>query len=130
MAKNVKSNVTAAQVIESLENFSMEDLVAIQDNVASVIENVREAAKADLQKQIAELAAKQGFEISDVFSAAGRRKIVPKRTFIHPDDASKTWSGLGAKPRWFTELQAAGRQAIVKENKPVGDVQVETEQAA
>ena len=85
-------------------------------------EQVREAEKAGVVARMKEAIAYYGITAADLGLDAAKRKA---RTSVakakdsktqralgrikYQDDAGRTWSGYGPKPKWFTEALADGK---------------------
>jgi DNA-binding protein H-NS len=100
-----------------LTSMSFDALVALRDNVVRTISSKAEAARRELQDKLSML---DGLGMS-VGSAAGAkrgpkprgsklkgRKVPPK--YRNPKDASETWAGRGATPRWLRAMLKSGHK--------------------
>ena len=91
-----------------LNTLSLAELVRIQKELPKVITKVKATEKAALRKEIEALAAKSGFDITEVFSSKtkARRPVKPK--YRNPADTTQTWAGRGRKPKWVNALLQGG----------------------
>lgn len=100
-----------------LKGMSLAELKALQKRVEKAIE------RNDAKKRTAALAAlkneakKLGFSLDELTGGvaakapkAKKAKAAPRKaTHRHPDDATKTWSGRGARPKWLKEALDSGK---------------------
>jgi len=96
--------------IRNLNHSQLNEL--IQRAKARQEELVREKA-TKLRDKISALVKAEGFELDDVFGGGAgrrgvRRKVKPK--YRNPADLSKTWTGRGKRPRWYSAALAAGKK--------------------
>ena len=92
-----------------LEKMSLEELKALQKQVAKAIEGYKDRERL---KALAELEAKaqeMGFSLSDLLGIKKTRKGAGVPKYSHPDDAAVTWTGKGRRPAWVNEALAAGK---------------------
>lgn len=92
-----------------LEKMSLEELKALQKQVAKAIEGYKDRERL---KALAELEAKaqeMGFSLSDLLGTKKIRKGAGVTKYRHPDDAAVTWTGKGRRPAWVNEALAAGK---------------------
>lgn len=102
----------AALNLEKMSVKELQELIARAE--AAIAKKAKEERKAAL-KEAREAAAKWGFDLDDLVKGAdksdgrksGKRQLTPK--FRHPENPELTWSGMGRKPRWITEADAAGK---------------------
>jgi DNA-binding protein H-NS len=99
----------------STEKRNLEEMIEAQKQLAKDIKLAQSQALRDIKTRlVAELKAK-GFTVDELFKimmpksasqTTPKTKAAPK--FQHPEDAEKTWSGRGKKPKWVTEYVDGG----------------------
>ena len=95
-----------------LESLTVDDLLALRDQVTTALASRIEAERRDLESRLARLTFA---DIPDPIRLAkggrvigGRAMVAPK--YRNPDNPLETWSGRGRKPRWLTAALKAGRK--------------------
>lgn len=94
----------ATKDLKDLEKMSVEDLVALRDEIEGLIALKQKEKKAELKKQFQELAEKAGLSLDEILSL----KKEPKKAKIKYRKESCTWSGRGRRPAWVVELEEKG----------------------
>ncbi|WP_197917018.1 H-NS histone family protein [Thiosulfatihalobacter marinus] len=94
-----------------LKGLTEKELVELKARIDVQLAKLETERRENALKAVKEAAGKFGFSIDEIAQVAGKRrgalvKGLPK--YAHPDDASKTWTGKGRKPKWFDEALAAG----------------------
>jgi DNA-binding protein H-NS len=92
------------------EGMSIDELWAIHEEIASILELKIKSEKLKLERQFAELNLAPANELNGN-DRPGRRpypKVLPK--YRNPDRPSETWSGRGKRPRWVGDLLQSGKQ--------------------
>lgn len=93
-----------------LSKLALDELLALQKQVAAEIESRRSADKAKAQKEILELASRYGLAVNfaggsgKVAKASKGSTVAPK--YRHPQDSSLTWTGRGRSPVWVADWKA------------------------
>lgn len=95
-----------------------QEIANLQQQAAAIID----AEKAEVIDKIKAAVAHYGITAADLGLSAlgrtnarkanGKAKVVGKSSSArvkYRDDAGHTWSGMGRKPRWFTEALASGK---------------------
>lgn len=106
-------------VPQKLEEKSIEELVALQTEIAELIRKKQRRKKAELQKQFKELAEQAGMSVEEVLDIKNSRSSgrAGKKTKTKSPAGNikikyikdgKTWSGRGRKPAWVIELIQQG----------------------
>jgi DNA-binding protein H-NS len=93
-----------------LDGLSHQELIKTKDYIDTLIATRREEARHRLTTAFEQLAKKNGFQISELFSKStpsGRGRPA-KVMYRHPKDPSLTWSGRGRPARWLADLVAKG----------------------
>ena len=106
-----KSSQRTAQEIDA-------EIARLQNERAQL----REAEKAGVVARMKEAIAYYGITAADLALGVATRKARAKASqdktpktqraagrIKYQDDAGRTWSGYGPKPKWFTEALAAGK---------------------
>ena len=95
----------------NLESLSIEELIALKDQVEKQIKKTQRAEKKALLKQMDVMAKNAGFgSASQMMEGGGRAARKDKGTksppmYQHPSDESKTWSGKGRVPGWVLDYE-------------------------
>jgi DNA-binding protein H-NS len=93
---------------------SFDDLVALRDNVVSLISDKAASARRELE---AKLSAIEGLGLGGGGAKRGAkprgsklkgRKVPPK--YRNPKNRAETWAGRGATPRWLRAYIKAGHK--------------------
>lgn len=95
----------------TLEGMSLEDLMDLKARIDIQLGKLEAQRKADALQAARKAAEEFGFSLEELsgMKKQGKGNLVkgmPK--YAHPDDATKTWTGKGRKPKWFDEALAAG----------------------
>lgn len=96
-----------------LDKMSLEELKQLQNDVAVALHDYETRRKAEAKAALEAKAREFGFSVDELLNAEpsknDRRKqpVAPK--YADPDDASKTWSGRGRKPKWVEACLASGK---------------------
>lgn len=100
-----------------------EGLKALEDEqlkeLAAAAHNVVEARKSEKQKdameQIRRLAAENGLQVdvakADAGNKAGKTRQPLPPMYANPENSEQTWSGRGARPKWFKKALEEGKSA-------------------
>jgi DNA-binding protein H-NS len=108
----------------SLKKMSVDQLIALRDQIQSVLATKIAKEQADLQKQIdalAKLGGIPGRANGRAMNGQTRRRRSVKAAKSHAAKGKKvapkfrgpggeTWSGRGLAPRWLAELEAKGKK--------------------
>lgn len=84
----------------NVEKLSLKELVALNWKIRRAIMQARARERAEVKKKLAELAAANGFSISELLG----RRVTSKGSiakYANPDDSGDTWTGRGRKPDWL-----------------------------
>ena len=95
----------------TLEGMSREGLIDLKARIDIQLEKLEAQRKADALEAARKAAEEFGFSLEELSGVRkqGKGTLVkgmPK--YAHPNDATKTWTGKGRKPKWFDEALAAG----------------------
>jgi DNA-binding protein H-NS len=90
----------------NLVSMSIEDLLTLRDDIGRVLSKKSE----QLRQQLAALGADIGRHIGPKarVSAMRGRKVAPK--YRNPKEATQTWAGRGAMPRWMAAEIKKGKK--------------------
>lgn len=81
--------------------------------IQAEIEIRKQQETASAIARIHEIAASVGASVQELLgespSAYRKRKAPAGAKYEHPTDSSKTWNGLGRRPRWATEYVESGK---------------------
>lgn len=101
-----------------LANFSDDELARLLDDGQRELTTRRERQRAEFLVRVVEEAAAVGLDAHAVARALtpkgkrpradGRSEVKPK--YRNPDDATQTWSGRGACPKWLQALLDGGAE--------------------
>jgi len=87
---------------DDLKGMTIDQLVALGNQVASILAEKVAAKKAQLEEELAKLAVIEGRKAS-----GNGTKAEP----THRDPATgQTWAGRGQPPKWLTEYEKQGRK--------------------
>ena len=93
------------------EGMSLDELWAIHEKIASILEFKIQSEKLKLERRLSELRQTPASQSNGSSGRPERRpypKVQPK--YRNPDRTTETWSGRGKQPRWFNALLQSGRQ--------------------
>lgn len=102
-----------------VDKMNLDQLTQLRAHLDAVIDEKRSTGRKRLIETMKAEAAKEGFDISDLFGMGtkGRRGRKPGVAgkpvgvkYRHPDDPSLTWSGRGRPSRWLAELISKGHK--------------------
>ena len=84
----------------SLMDMDRDQLEKLRADIDKQLENLEAQRKQDAIAALKKIEEEYGYSIDDLKSGRGgsASKGVPK--FADPNDATKTWTGRGRKPRW------------------------------
>lgn len=96
-----------------LNLLDLAELKKLHRTVGKAIETYEQrrkaAALAELESKVRELGFSSLAELYGGSVKASRKGSAPK--FGNPNNPDDTWSGMGRKPRWYTDALAAGKTA-------------------
>ena len=98
----------------NIEKLKLGQLIELKEVVEAALEAQREAARKELKRQMVEMVAAYGFDLTDVVDGKnGRsRKLTPNIApkYRHAKDASLTWTGRGRRPNWLVAELEKGKK--------------------
>ena len=96
----------------ALDKLTLDDLIDLSAQVEATIKIRQETEKADLKRQIEELAGKKGFSVNQLFGGRGssRKGTTVAIKYQNSKNAAETWTGRGRKPRWLTAKVEQGHK--------------------
>lgn len=92
-----------------LFSLSFKELQQLQKTLPSAIRKAELREKAEAKRKLEAYASEMGFDLDDLLSSAqGKKgpKGIPK--YRDPADPSRTWSGRGRRPEWFSQALERG----------------------
>ena len=93
-----------------LTTLEQEDLDALEREIGKERRRRKRDAEKEAQREIKEVAKKYGLSFDELINKqVAAAKPVPRATYVHPDDPSKTWTGRGRRPKWINEWLEKGR---------------------
>ncbi|MFW8595652.1 H-NS family nucleoid-associated regulatory protein [Cribrihabitans neustonicus] len=95
---------------QDLSSMSRKELLKLQGDVENALREAELRERQEALKAAEEAAAKYGFSLDEISSAARqsskKTKAAPK--YRNPANPSETWTGRGRKPHWVHEALTAG----------------------
>ena len=99
----------------NLKSLSIAELKALQDEIVLEMEMRSREARQNLLQEFRDKAKAMGVTLEELMSGqkskgktrATGRTVAAK--YANPADASQTWTGRGKRPRWVSDLLAAGK---------------------
>ena len=96
-----------------VSQMNVDELRKIIKAAEAEIEKRRKIDKKATIQEIRRLAQERGYTLDELLGAqASTAKREPREReikFRHPEDPSKTWTGMGRKPGWVQEWIQSGR---------------------
>ena len=96
-----------------LKSLSLTELKALNVRVEKAIERHGKKQKGKALALVKAKAKELGFSLDELTSGAPTKKTTAKKAtkaaYRHPNDASKTWAGRGARPLWLKEALNSGK---------------------
>ena len=92
-----------------LEAMSLKELKQLEKDARKAIQNYEQRKKNEALVAIEATAKEFGFSLSELTGASKKRSSGAAAKYRHPENAAKTWSGLGRQPAWFKEAIEAGK---------------------
>lgn len=92
----------------NLNAMSLDELKALQKNVAKAIDGYKERQRLQALAELEAKASEMGFSLSELLGGKkGKKAGIPK--YRNPADPSATWTGKGRRPDWVNQALAAGK---------------------
>jgi DNA-binding protein H-NS len=96
--------------MHDLNGMSLDELKALQKDVAKAIDGYQNRKKADALAAVDALAREHGFTLFELVGGTSKAKAAPRPAkYRHPENPAVTWSGRGRQPAWIKEALAAGK---------------------
>jgi DNA-binding protein H-NS len=93
----------------NLKPMSIEELVALRDEIEATLESKVADERRTLESELAKLTRFSGGSRSkSLFGRGARGMVAPK--YRNPENPSETWAGRGLKPRWLTAALESGKK--------------------
>jgi DNA-binding protein H-NS len=94
-----------------LNALSLKELKDLQSQIARAIATFEDRKKREALAELEEKARAMGFSLSELTGVSSGRKRTPTvAKYRDPANPSRTWTGRGRKPGWFTEALKAGKK--------------------
>jgi len=87
----------------NLTTMTLKELQKLEGELPVVIAAKKAAEAERVKAAAADLVAKHGFTMKDLFGDAGKSKVVPK---YRDPKSGKTWSGRGRAPLWMPKRKS------------------------
>jgi DNA-binding protein H-NS len=84
----------------NVDSMTLHELLALEVKLQKAIALARKRERARVKQELAVLAEKRGFRLSELVDGRSKRKSVAPK-YANPDDPSQTWVGRGRKPLWL-----------------------------
>ncbi|MFW8635807.1 H-NS family nucleoid-associated regulatory protein [Cribrihabitans pelagius] len=93
-----------------LSTMSRKELLKLQGDVENALREAELRERQEALKAAEEAAAKYGFSLDEISSAArqGAKKNKAAPKYRNPANPSETWTGRGRKPHWVHAALTAG----------------------
>lgn len=108
---NYESDQVAPPERGYLENLDLKSLKELKVDVERAIDREHRNRHKRMMQQLSEVARSYGYgSLQEALSGKSGRKSTSVRLpqFQHPEDHSKTWTGLGRRPIWMNEALESG----------------------
>jgi DNA-binding protein H-NS len=101
-----------------IAKLTTKELQALLQRIPKEINKRKGLEKAKLMDDIAQIASKHGYSLSELIGKAPRPRVKGKKArkrkpvavkYRHPEQANLTWTGRGRKPHWVSEWLAEGK---------------------
>lgn len=92
-----------------LEDLRLEELKSLRKRIDGAIASYEDRRKKQALDAAAQAAKDHGFTLQELTNSGKGTKKARYPKYAHPDDAARTWSGLGRRPVWVTELLDSGK---------------------
>ena len=94
-----------------LEQFSLDELKELQNEVAVAIFNFEKKRKAETLAELEALAHAKGFSLKELLNNSNGKSTKKSVALKYADPANpeNTWTGRGRKPKWLVTALASGR---------------------
>jgi DNA-binding protein H-NS len=86
-----------------LAQLGLKELRALRDKVENAISAREQQDRAEVKAKLADLAAKAGFNVGELFGTARAKRGPAPVKYRNPSDTSQTWTGRGRRPRWMAD---------------------------
>lgn len=93
-------------MIEQLHNADVTELTQFIDAATDLVEQKRAAERLKITDKFAEMAAKAGYSLDQLFGKHGPAKVAPK--YRNTKNPSETWTGRGRQPTWLAKAIEGG----------------------
>lgn len=107
-------NVTTMTAKLDLDSMSLDELKALQKQLAKAIDGFEDRKKREAMAELEAKARDLGFSLEQLLGVSTTEKRIRAKAgpkYAHPENPEMTWSGRGRKPSWFEEALASGKTA-------------------
>ena len=91
-----------------LDKLDIKGLDALIARAETAKQQLRERRRQALKAEFERRSASEGFTLDEIVATKAKASRTAK--YVHPDDPSLTWSGLGRIPGWLRRL--SGEESI------------------
>lgn len=91
-----------------LSKMTAKELEKLQKKAAREIEKRKKDERKQVLQELRALARERGYSLNEVLPEGAGSKGSKQVKYRHPEDPSKTWTGLGRKPKWVVEWENNG----------------------
>lgn len=104
--------IDTANLYESLKQLEDDQLKELAVAAGTVLEAKAAEAKKAAADEIKRIAKEAGLDVSILTGTktTGTKQPLPPM-YANPDNAEQTWSGRGARPKWFKAALEGGKSA-------------------
>ncbi|HEX8978757.1 MAG TPA: H-NS histone family protein [Parasulfuritortus sp.] len=96
----------------NLKTLSIAELKTLQDEISIEVELRQKEERQKLLQEFRDKAKSLGVSLEELMSGQkGKTRAAGKvaAKYVHPADASLTWTGRGKRPRWVAEWLDSGK---------------------
>ena len=96
----------------NLKTLSIAELKTLQDEISIEVELRQKEERQKLLQEFRDKAKSLGVSLEELMSGQKTKtRVVGKvaAKYVHPADASLTWTGRGKRPRWVAEWLDSGK---------------------
>lgn len=84
----------------NVDRMTIKELLVLEVKLQKAISLARKRERTKVKQELAALAEKRGFTLSELVDGRSKRKSVAPK-YANPDDPSQTWTGRGRRPHWL-----------------------------
>jgi len=91
----------------NIENLSVSELIELGTKIAKLITVKQEDRKIKLREEFKKMGLDAGLSLDEVLAEPVKKKTKALPKYKNPD-SNQTWSGRGARPKWFKDQLETG----------------------